>query len=338
MKKFFVTNSFLLGIVAAIVLAAIFPNIGSSESPLPVGMLKKIGIFGIFFFQGLSLPFNELRRGFSDWHLHFCIQVTTFVFFPLVVLVGLFITSGFFTQPDLRAGFLYLSFLPTTISSALALAILAQGNISGALFNTTLSNVAGVFLVPIFCIFLLNVDGSGESIALGPVLLGIFITILLPIIIGQLCRPLLKELAKKHKAAIRRFNSGVILFIIYAAFCDSFTGNIWSNVPTPSLVISLIGTVLLLAVSSGFVWWFSAALHLDRPSQVTALLCGSQKTLAVGLPLSAIIFGTEQQEIQLSLLIVPLLIYHPAQLILGGWLVPRLSRFVAHKEPRKTIS
>ncbi|MEM0966226.1 MAG: bile acid:sodium symporter family protein [Verrucomicrobiota bacterium] len=327
MKQLLTANSFVVGIAVAILLAALAPEFGSESGILPVPLLKAVGIFFIFFLQGVLLPLGELKKGLTDWKLHLCVQTTTFLFFPVVVSAALAAFSSQFAQPDLRLGFLYLSFLPTTIASAIALTTTSNGNVSGALFNTTLSNVGGIFLVPFLCLGFLGLSGTFQQIEVGPILIGILLKIILPLLLGQGCRWFLKGWAERHKVGIRRFNNTVILFIVYAAFCQSFTEDVWTTIEGPVLLLTFIGALVLLAVASFYVWFLSGLIRLDPPTRVAAFFCGSQKTLAVGLPLSVMIFGQDGLHADLSLLMVPLLVYHPAQLVLGGWLSPRLAKY-----------
>lgn len=328
MKHLFAANAFVLGMGFAVIMAAIAPELGSKNGPLPVAGMKTLGIFAIFLLQGVSLPLDELRKGLADWKLHLCVQSTTFLFFPLIVSGALLLSGDAFPQPELRMGFLYFSFLPTTIASAIALTATSHGNVSGALFNTTISNVVGIFLVPFLCAAFLGITHCGLSIEVGPVLIKIALMILLPLLIGQCLRIVLRAWAASHKAGIRRFNNSVILFIVYAAFCDSFTDGTWSSVAPDLLIKTLLGVLALLVVANLYVWSLAGVVKLNRSSRVAALLCGSQKTLAVGLPLSVMIFGNNGAATGLSLIILPLLIYHLAQLILGAWLSPKLARYV----------
>lgn len=327
LKTFFVRQAFVLGIGVVIVLAWLAPGVGTREGLLPVELLQTVGIFAIFLFQGLSLPFHELRRGASDWRLHVTVQATTFLFFPLVTWAGVTLSAGVLADPSLQAGFLFLSFLPTTIASSLAYTVAAKGNASGALFNTTLSNGAGIFLVPVFCLILVE-SSSPNEIDVQPVLGGILLKIILPLILGQIARFFLAEWAASHRTVMKRISSGVILFMIYSAFCDSFSREIWSGLNTGFLWWTVAGVCILLGGASLFAWFLSGRMRLDRPSRVTALLCGSQKTLAVGFPLAVMIFGSGTSGFELSLVIVPLLLYHPFQLVLDGMLIPRLRKYV----------
>jgi len=326
MKTSLGVHSFVIGMVLAFALAAIAPQLGDPDGVLPINLLGLIGVFLIFFNQGVSLPGEELRRGFLEWKLHVLVQLTTYLLFPLMVGVGLWLASSWFDQPDLRRGFLYLAFVPTTVASAVALTSLARGNVSGALFNCTLSSVIGVFLVPLLCVMFLAAGGADGRIELGGTLTKIVTTILFPLVLGQVMRRGLKDIYGRHKAAVRRFNSGVILFIVWSAFCQSFLRDVWQQVGWVDITLTAIGALALLAASGGWLWWCSARLGLGRESRVAAFYCGGQKSVAMGLPLSAMIFGAGPAGPDLSLLLLPLLIYHTAQLMLGGWMVPYFQR------------
>lgn len=323
---------FVLNILLVVGAAALLPEWGATDGILPVSWLKSAGIFLIFFNQGVQLPGEELRRGFLEWKLHTLVQTSTYLFFPVLVCLLLWASSSFFTQPDMRMGFLYLAFLPTTVSSAVALTSVAEGNVSSALFNCTLSSLIGVFLVPLLCLIFLGQGGTGSQMDVGGILKSVSVTLLLPLALGQLARSSLKNLFDAHRQGIKHFNNGVILFVIWTAFCQSFLRNVWDAVSKWELGFSLLGVLILLGMTSIWVWWMSGKLGLSGPSRVTALFCGSQKSIAMGLPLSAMIFSSASHaRVELSLLVIPLMIYHPLQLILAGWLMPSLQRLTLQK-------
>ncbi|MDA3875265.1 MAG: bile acid:sodium symporter, partial [Kiritimatiellae bacterium] len=135
-----------------------------------------------------------------------------------------------------------------------------------------------------------------------------------------------------HKVFIRRFNSGVILFIVWTAFCQSFLRDVWTQVSGLDVLYTLLGVIVILCAGSSLVWAGSRVVHFPAPSRITAFYCGGQKSIAMGLPLSAMIFSGAGFEMELSLVLMPLLLFHPAQLILGGWLVPRFQRFERESE------
>jgi len=323
-KNVITANAFVAWIFGLVLLAWAFPELGGADSMLPVPLIRKLGVFLIFFNQGVQLPGEALKKGVLEWRLHLLIQLSTFLLFPVLVGSALWAASSVFEQPDLRMGFFYLSFLPTTVTSAVALTSVAEGNVTGALFNCSLSSVIGVFLVPFLCVTFLGVGGADGQVPLSGLLLSIAVTILLPMVLGQILRPVLKDSFGRHKVLLRRFNNGVILFIVWGAFCQSFLRDVWSRVSPADLALTVLTVVTLLVTASGIVWKGSAWIRLAPASRIAAFYCGGQKTLAMGLPMSALIFGGVEG-VELSLLLIPLLVYHPTQLILGGILAPKFS-------------
>ena len=87
-------NLFVLLIVVMVALAWLFPEPGSTNGPLHLVQVGNVGVALIFFFYGLKLEPARLLAGLGHWKMHALIQTTTFLIFPLFILV-------------LRAFFLY---------------------------------------------------------------------------------------------------------------------------------------------------------------------------------------------------------------------------------------
>jgi sodium/bile acid cotransporter 7 len=323
MKEFLKANGFVAWMLGLVALAYLLPEWGGGESPLPVDWIRKAGVFLIFFNQGVVLPGESLRNGVLEWKLHTLCQGMTFVVFPMLVFLLLFVFSTLLPQADVQAGFWYLAILPTTVTSAVALTSVSGGNSSGAVFNCTLSSIIGVFWIPVGAYLFLGLQGQNTGLSVTDLFAGIATTLLLPLALGQVLRSRANPWYKQHKVAVRRFNNGVILFIVWTAFCQSFLRNVWSLVSFSDIALILLSVMVLLLISSALTWGLGGRADLDPASRVTAFYCGSQKSLAVGLPVSTLLFGPESGY-ELSLILIPLLIYHPAQLILGGALSTRL--------------
>ena len=87
-------------------------------------------------------------------------------------------------------------------------------------------------------------------------------------------------------------------------------------------------TCLFVALQTGTIWWITQSrwIGMSQSDRICAIFCGSQKTLAAGAPMAAFIFSTaEGNSIALSLVLLPLVIYHTCQLILAALMVPKLS-------------
>jgi sodium/bile acid cotransporter 7 len=63
---------------------------------------------------------------------------------------------------------------------------------------------------------------------------------------------------------------------------------------------------------------------LSRAKRTAAVICSTQKTAALGLPLLAILY---RDDASLGLVAVPLLLYHPLQLVVAGAAVDAWRRF-----------
>jgi sodium/bile acid cotransporter 7 len=57
------------------------------------------------------------------------------------------------------------------------------------------------------------------------------------------------------------------------------------------------------------------ALRLSRPDLIAAYFCSVKKTLAMGVPLAILIFGDRED---LPLILLPVMLYHPLQLLANG--------------------
>jgi len=78
----------------------------------------------------------------------------------------------------------------------------------------------------------------------------------------------------------------------------------------------------LLALSSVAVRMLSRVAVLDRSRSIAAYFCGTQKSLANGLPIARAIFG---QSPLLGLIVLPLIVYHLLQIAIGSVVARRFT-------------
>jgi sodium/bile acid cotransporter 7 len=311
---------FLLGMIAATVLAWAFPAPGAAGGWLHPELVTKAGVALIFFLHGVALSFAALKAGTLRWPLHVLVQTSTFVMFPLLGL-ALNAALGDALSPELKLGLFFLCALPSTVSSSVAMTATAHGNVAGAVFNATLSSLLGVFLTPLWIAFVLK--SGGQSQPIGPVILDLVRWLILPLVVGQVCRPWLAEWAKRNKHRIGLVDRATILLLVYTSFCDSFQQRIWSgNSATQLWLVTGISGLLF-----AFVMWVMARvaklLNFSREDKIAAMFCGSKKTLASGVPMAKLIFGAHPG---LGLILLPIMIYHPLQLIVCGVLAQRWAK------------
>ena len=317
---------FLLGMVAAVGLAWSWPALGAKDGPLHPDLINKLGVALIFFLNGLCLSFAAMRAGALRWPLHLVVQLGTFLLFPLVGL-GLLALTGNWLPPALGLGFFFLCALPSTVSSSVAMTSAARGNVPAALFNATLSSVIGVFVTPLWIGWVVHRQGGvgngGGSVAIGAVIVDLSLWLLLPLVLGQLCRRRLGAWALRHRAALHRVDRGTILFIIYTSFCDSILRGVWTGQGWTTVATALVGGGVLFALVFGLLWLTGRALQFPIEDRIAAVFCGSKKTIASGVPMAMVLFNGDPR---LGLILLPLLIYHPMQLVICGVLAGRWGR------------
>ncbi len=90
-------DGFLLMIASMILLAYFLPQPGMIKEPVSLEEIANVGVSFIFLFYGLRLSVEKLKAGLANWKMHIIVQLTTFLFFPLLVLAfrPLFINAGF---------------------------------------------------------------------------------------------------------------------------------------------------------------------------------------------------------------------------------------------------
>lgn len=311
---------FLLGIGVAVLLAWLAPGPGAHGGWLHPEITNKVGVALIFFLHGVGLSFAALKAGTLRWPLHLVVQTTTFLLFPLLGLAAWW-AAGDRVNADLRLGFFYLCALPSTVSSSVAMTAAARGNVAAAVFNATLSSVIGIFLTPLWVGLILKT--GGQSLPLGPVILDLVKWLLVPLALGQLARPLLAGFVGRHKAGVHLADRLTILLLVYTSFCDSMLSGVWTRHGWGVVALTLGASAALFFLVMAVTGRVSDALGFSFEDRITAVFCGSKKTLASGVPMAQLIFGAHPA---LSLILLPIMIYHAFQLIVCGVIAARWAK------------
>ncbi len=320
MNAFLKKNWFMLGMPVAVALAWVMPQAGADGGWLKAEVTTKLAVALVFLVQGMTLPAKALKDGASQGRLHAGVQLFCFLVIPLIGL-GMDQLVGSKLAPDLRMGFLFLCVLPSTIVMAVVLATVAGGNVAAAIFNAVLSNVLGVFLTPLWVAAILASGGGGSDQSVGEVLREVSLLLLVPLAVGQLLRRFgLKAWADQHKKRLSNLSNATILLIVYAAFCNSVQANIWSQHGFATILVAFIGVVILMVIALAVAIGFARMLGLAPAERIVMVISGAQKSLATGVPLAKVIFGAHPG---LGLILLPIMIYHPLQLFVCGWLAAR---------------
>jgi sodium/bile acid cotransporter 7 len=107
----------------------------------------------------------------------------------------------------------------------------------------------------------------------------------------------------------------VILIIVFTTFAESFSQQLFSSFSWGSLAI-LSGLMLsLLLIVFGILYGLSTLLGFSKEDQVTTLFCGSTKSLVHGVAMGKVLFPNAAV---LGLVLLPVMVYHLQQLIVGS--------------------
>lgn len=306
-------DRFVPVLLATILLASLLPVRGAAV-PIAQGLSTAAIVF-LFFLNGVRLPRDEVLHGIRNWKLQggaiaFC--------FGAMALLGLAAQAA--TAPLLPAtlalGFLFLGILPSTVQSATAASSLAGGNVAASVVAAALLNLGGVIVSPL--IFAALAGSAGEISGAGA--LRIVAILLLPFIVGQLVQRWLRPWVLAHRGLATFMDRSAIAIAVYVAFSAAVVAGIWDLLDGREIGIVIGVVALLLALSFGGAWLFGAMLRLRRPDRITLLFSGAQKSIAVGAPLAATLFPPAVA----GMVLVPILVYHMAQLILSAWIAPVL--------------
>lgn len=324
LRRPFTPDWFLIGLVGVVGLAYLAPQFGSKAGPLPLDAVARYGVSAIFFFYGLRLSLEKLRAGLRNGWLHVVVQVTTFGLFPLLALAvrGAFSGSA---QAPLWTGIFFLAALPSTVSSSVVMVSLARGNLPAAIFNASISSLIGILITPLWVSAILGTMDSGA--AGGSPLWGMMgdlaLRVALPVALGMALNPHLGAWAGRHSSALRSFDQGIILLTIYTSFCESFAGGQFRAFGLGTIFALGTGMLALFFGVYGLVSGVCRLLGFSAEDRVTALFCGSKKSLVHGTVFSQVLFGGSAA---LGVLLLPLMLYHALQILVGSVLAKRWGR------------
>lgn len=303
-------DTFVIAIVISIILAYFFPQLGASDSPVPMNLISSLGISFIFFFYGLSLSSEAIKSGLKNWKLHVSVQASTFVLFPLLILPFFFLVKD--TSYELLwLAFLFMAALPSTVSSSVVMVSLAKGNLPGAIFNASISGIIGIIFTPLWMMpFIKQTD---VAFNFSSIYLQLITEIVIPLILGLLLRKYLGQWARNNRVTLNKFDKFIILLIIYKSFVHSFEDKIFSSVSYLEM-LTMVGLVLILFFVVYFLTgWIGKLLKFNHADQITNQFCGTKKSLVHGTVFSEALFG---QTSLVGIMLLPLMIYHALQILI----------------------
>ncbi|MCB2076598.1 MAG: bile acid:sodium symporter [Novosphingobium sp.] len=303
-------------IVSAILLATILPVTG--EARHVAQLVANAAVFMLFLFYGMRLSRAEVLGGLGNHRL--LVPLTVWIFGAMGAAGWVLSHTAMpFVPSALAIGFLYLGVLPSTVQSATVYCSLAKGNIASSVVAAALVNILGVFIAaPLFSLL----AGSKGVAFHGDTLVKVLTMLLLPFVIGQVLQGLTKGWVADHRKLITIMDRSSIGIAVYVAFSGAVEQHIWSQVDAQVWAVLIVATALLLVFGYGGAWLLGGALHLSRGDRIAMLFAGGQKSIAMGAPLATVLFPAAKA----GIILLPLLVYHLAQMVVAAPIAGRLAR------------
>ncbi|KAK9763194.1 LRR receptor-like serine/threonine-protein kinase RGI2 [Basidiobolus ranarum] len=325
---------FLISLMSGIIFAYLYPSLGRKGGPLKTEYTVKYGVVSlIFLLSGLSMKTRVLARTIMMWRLHSVVQFISLCLIPFFVYGVSKLLNLTPINKYLLAGLIVMSSTPTTISSNVVMTKAALGNESAALTNATLGNVLGVFISPLLFYGLISESlvphsGSDTSVGLLRVFIELGITVILPVIIGQIIQFIApnKVAFLQTKVNFSTLNSLSLSTLIWSVFCDTFS-NQELQIGVGSLLSIIALDAMFFAIFNSFSFFVSRipAFGFSRPDTVAIMMCAGTKTVSLGIPLLNLLFEGNPN---IGVMTIPLLVYHAEQLIFGAILIDYLKSWV----------
>ncbi|KTF85907.1 hypothetical protein cypCar_00022458 [Cyprinus carpio] len=235
---------FIIGILLVITCAKLAPSVGVKGGPLrPEITITYVAVSVIFFNSGLSLKTEELASALMHVKLHFFVQTFTLVFFPIAIWLLLKVLALTAINEWLLRGLQTVACMPPPVSSAVILTKAVGGNEAAAIFNSAFGSFLGIVFTPLLLLVFL---GSSSSVPFTSIFSQLFMTVVVPLIVGQVCRRFLRECLDRRKPPFGTVSSVVLLMIIYTTFCDTFSN--------PNIELDHLSLLIVVVISECVVF------------------------------------------------------------------------------------
>jgi sodium/bile acid cotransporter 7 len=309
-------DPFLAMIMLAVALASLLPLRGTAAGS--AATFTDFAIAALFFLHGAKLSRQAILAGLTAWRIHLAVLTATFVLFPLFGLAARWMSDQTL-NPAIGAGLLLLCLMPSTIQSSIAFTAAARGNVAAAVCSAAASNLLGIVLTPILVTLLLANTTGGLS---WDAALKIGSQLLLPFILGHLCRPLLQPLLDRWKSLLTGYDRAVVILVVYVAFSAAVVDGLWTRYSAADLAWTLVAVAAILAAALVTTTIAARALGFKTADEIVIVFCGSKKSLASGVPIAGALFPPAL----VGPMILPLMLFHQIQLMACAVLAQRYAR------------
>jgi solute carrier family 10 (sodium/bile acid cotransporter), member 7 len=284
--------------------------------------------------SGISLRTDEFSKAFQQIYFNGSVQLFNFfVVSSMVFGFTRFLIHANWMDEYLADGMTVCACLPMSVNLVIVLTASADGDEASAVFNTTFSNVVGIFLSPAL---ILGYLGSKADIKLGQVFYKLTLKVIVPLVIGQVIQkifPRVLDFCKGHKWHLKKGQETCLVFIVYTVFCQTFDSRKnRAAIPLRDIFLMVFFQLLLLLSFMAASWYLMGTVFPNRPRmRVMSIFGCPSKTIALGIPVINSIYAGNPY---LGLYALPILIWHPMQVVVGSLAGPYLVRYVREELAR----
>jgi solute carrier family 10 (sodium/bile acid cotransporter), member 7 len=284
----------------------------------------------VFFVAGCTIDTRILIDNYAKWKHHLFIQIQSFLMVSALAyaVVRLAALNTSFMDPWLLIGMIFNGCQPTAMASNVVFTRQGHGLTALTVVETTIGNLIGPFLSPVLIrMYLLPDTWYGEVVPAQAggyqalyrrVFMQFGLSIYLPMAVGQAVRNLFPRAVNKVFVQWKgsKVASLCMLTLLWQTFDRAFATNAFSDVKQSNLVFIVFITLVNWSLWLGICFALSM-LWLDRKETVAVAMCVPAKTLALGMPLSFLMFEgiTELDEAKIQL---PMLIFQVEMLGLAS--------------------
>jgi len=309
-------DPFTLAILAALLVGLVVPVHGVAATSLD--KLTKCAIALLFFLHGAKISRETILRGIMHWRLHLLVLASTFVAFPVFGAAVQFLPRGLL-NPDLAAGFLFLSLLPSTVQSSVAFTAVAGGNVPSAVCSASISNLLGMFVTPLMVSLTMHAHQGGIS---WETVRPILFELLAPFAAGQAVQTWVRPWLLRHSRVVGLVDRGSIVLVVYTAVSAATVEGYWRMVSLRDLGLVVLVSAVILACMLAATTVLARRLGFSKADEIAIVFCGSKKSLASGAPLAGALFPAAA----VGGLLLPVIVFHQIQLVTCGVLARRYAR------------
>ena len=310
-------DNFTLMLVTVVLLASFVPATGDVASILEKVTTGAVAL--LFFLHGAKLSRKAVLDGIMHWRLHLFIVCSTFVMFPLL---------GWLLKPVLAplvssqiyVGVMFLCVLPSTVQSSIAFVSMARGNIPAAICSASASTLLGVFITPLLVSIFVTDHGASSSFV--DAVVKILLQLMLPFALGHVLQRWVGPFIKAHGKLTKVVDQGSILLVVYTAFSAAVVQGIWKQVSVQTLIGLLVICAIILALALFLTTFVARRLGFNKEDEITAVFCGSKKSLVSGVPMAKVLFASST----VGMMVLPLMLFHQMQLMVCAVLAAKYAK------------